>query len=192
MPKIYPALVTRTANVPGYLESRAVYSRCENYRYLLERTWSDETPSRIFVTIGLNPSTATHVVSDPTITRLLNRAKEEGFHSLLMLNIFAFRATEPKDMRAQKDPIGTFNNHYLRSVCEMGETILCAWGTHGNFLNRQEQVMELLAPFTCKLKCLKMTKNGFPGHPLYVPSSAPLIQLPCLRTKRLLRRLSSS
>ena len=64
----------------------------------------------------LNPSTADEVKNDPTVERCERRARMWGYGGSIVFNIFAFRATDPKNMRAQSDPVGPDNDMWLRKI----------------------------------------------------------------------------
>ena len=96
------------SHTKGDAPSVAVYSDCERYRYTLTRTW-DEGAGRVLF-IMLNPSTATEVQNDPTVERCERRARTLGYGAFRVCNIFAYRATDPRDMRAQADPNGPGND----------------------------------------------------------------------------------
>ena len=142
----------------------AIFSPCRTWRYLLWRTWAPEKPVCMF--ICLNPSTATEDVDDPTIRRCIRYAFSWGFGALWMANLFAFRATDPRDMKAAADPIGPDNDRILRcSANWAGLAIVAAWGNGWGYLDRAKAVEGMLAG---RLSCLKITGNGSPGHPLYL------------------------
>ena len=126
----------------GDAVSEAVYSDCEAYRYLLTRTWG-AGPRALF--IMLNPSTATEVQNDPTVERCERRARALGHGAFRVTNIFAFRATDPKVMRAVADPVGPDNDSAILDSIGWSDVIVCAWGNHGLHLGRGAQVAELLA-----------------------------------------------
>src|SRR5689334_322706 len=86
------------------LERDAVISDCGRYRYLLRRAW-DHTRPRCLL-IMLNPSTADAEIDDPTIRSCIRLAKENGYGSFEVVNIFSFRATDPKDLAKAERPIG--------------------------------------------------------------------------------------
>jgi hypothetical protein len=113
--------------------------------------------------VGLNPSTADETSDDPTLTRCINYAKSWGYGGVCMANLFAFRATEPSDMKASDDPIGTENNKWLKKLAKDAALVVAAWGNDGSYLERSKQVKELLP----NLYCLKLNKSGEPAHPLY-------------------------
>ncbi len=83
-----------------------------------------------------------------------------------MANIFAYRATEPKNMKSAKDPIGPENDEWLLKLAQQAVFVIGAWGNHGKFKSRGRAVMDLIPD----LHCLKMNKTGHPTHPLYLPS----------------------
>jgi hypothetical protein len=113
--------------------------------------------------VGLNPSTADETSDDLTLTRCNNYAKSWGYGGVCMANLFAFRATEPSDMKASDDPIGAENNKWLKKLAKEAALVVAAWGNDGSYLERSEQVKELLP----NLYCLKLNKSGEPAHPLY-------------------------
>ena len=154
----------------GDAPSVAVYSECERYRYLLTRTWDRDGARALFVM--LNPSTATEVQNDPTVERCERRARTLGFGAFRVTNIFAYRATDPKDMRAQTDPVGPWNDAAIRESVDWaagpGAKIVCAWGNHGAHLGRGAAVETLLRETGRELFHLGLSKSGAPKHPLYI------------------------
>lgn len=149
----------------GDAASVAVYSDCEKYRYLLTRTWG-VGPKALFVM--LNPSTATEVQNDPTVERCERRARSLGFGAFRVTNIFAYRATDPKVMRAVADPVGPGNDSAIRESALWADRIVCAWGNHGLHLDRGHHVAKLLRATGAPLFHLGLTGQGQPRHPLYV------------------------
>lgn len=151
----------------GDAASTAVYSPCEGYRYLLTRVWNPDGEKALFVM--LNPSTATELQNDPTVERCERRARALGFGAFRVTNIFAFRATDPRVMRAVADPVGPGNDAAIAdSARGWADRIICAWGTHGAHLNRGAQVERLLRDTGRPLFTLGLSKDGHPKHPLYI------------------------
>lgn len=146
------------------MKSSAVLSDCLKYRYLLTREWGDG-PAVLFV--GLNPSTADATKDDPTIRRCIGFAREWGYDRLHMANLFAFRATKPSDMMDAIDPIGPENDKYLLTLKNDSALAVAAWGVHGTFRKRNQDVLEMLP----QLHYLQLTKAGHPSHPLYLPKT---------------------
>ncbi|SEP96313.1 DUF1643 domain-containing protein [Thalassovita taeanensis] len=150
----------------GDAQSTAVYSDCENYRYLLTRVWDPAGRKALFVM--LNPSTATEVQNDPTVERCERRARALGFGSFRVTNIFAWRDTDPRAMRAATDPVGPENDRAIADSCDWADQIIAAWGAHGDHLNRGPAVARLLRDTGRTIHHLGLTKGGHPKHPLYI------------------------
>lgn len=150
-------------------QSVAVYSDCEQYRYSLTRTWDSDADRVLFVM--LNPSTATELQNDPTVERCERRARALGYGAFQVCNIFAYRATDPRNMRAQSDPNGPANDAAILQGAKWANDIVCAWGTHGEHLNRGPVVETLLRDRAVPLTHLGLSKAGHPKHPLYISYS---------------------
>ena len=119
--------------------------------------------------IGLNPSTADETVDDPTIRRCIGFAKAWGYGGIYMLNAYAFRATNPKDMKAAADPIGPGNDEafgYYRSKVGL---IVAAWGAHCD----PERARKVCQAVGRPVECLGLTAAGAPKHPLYLKATTP-------------------
>jgi hypothetical protein len=145
------------------------------YRYRLWRVWSEAPCLGV---IMLNPSTADAEQDDPTIRRLCRFARRDGFGGIQVLNLFAYRATDPAVLKEAVDPVGERNDSHIESVCRSLEMVVCAWGAHPAARERAFQVQRLLLPLRAawgtQFRCFGLTQGGHPKHPLYVPSSAPL------------------
>src|SRR6185436_15553088 len=114
----------------------AIFSPCRLYRYALWRVWSDKPA---LVVIGLNPSTADENTNDPTVTRCQRRAEMLGCGGLWMLNLFAWRSTDPDAMKAAARPVqpadSEENDVALRVHTRFG-LVVCGWGNHGEHRGR--------------------------------------------------------
>jgi len=143
----------------------ATFSHCEKYRYSLWRFW-DKNPYALF--LMLNPSTADEENNDPTVERCQRYAAQWGYGGLVVCNIFAYRATKPKDMKSQDDPVGPDNDDYITKQAADAGIVVCAWGNHGSHENRSKNIVATLRESNIELHCLKITKQGEPGHPLYL------------------------
>jgi len=148
------------------MERSATFSPCRKYRYTLWRHWGSLFASGYAMFIGLNPSTADETIDDPTVRRCIGYAQDWGYAGLCMMNLFAFRATLPKDMKTVEDPVGPDNDRALVEIAEYAKVIIAAWGNHGMYMGRDEEV-KLIIPEP--LRYLRLTKDGYPGHPLYLP-----------------------
>lgn len=158
-------MITRT-HIKGDAPSVAIYSDCEKYRYALTRTWDVSKGKVLFVM--LNPSTATEIQNDPTVERCERRARTLGFGAFRVTNIFAWRDTDPRAMRAAKDPIGPENNEMIAQGCLWADRVIAAWGAHGVHRDQGAVIKNLLAKADCDIYHLGLTKHGHPKHPLYI------------------------
>lgn len=163
-------MITRT-HTKGDAPSTAVYSPCEAYRYALTRVW--DAAGRRVCFVMLNPSTATEVQNDPTVERCERRARALEFGAFRVCNIFGFRATDPRVMRAQADPVGPGNDSAIADGAAWADTVVCAWGNHGAFLQRGPAVAQLLRTSGRPLFHLGLSLAGHPRHPLYIGYSQP-------------------
>jgi hypothetical protein len=161
----------RQNSVDG-IEYGAIFDVSGIYRYSLWRAWSPYHPRIVFVL--LNPSTANAQKNDPTIRRCIGFARAWNFGSLEVVNLFAYRATDYKELFKAIDPIGEENNRFLLQAVERCSTVVLGWGTRGMYLSRDRQVMSLLAGRN-DVCCLGITKDGQPRHPLYVKGNSGLV-----------------
>ncbi len=158
------------------MKKSAIISECRMYRYQLERTWDDSLPKALI--IMLNPSTADAERDDPTIRRCISFCKSWGFGGMFIGNLFAFRATNPIQLQISTlqgiDIIGSDNNEHLIKMFSECSEVVFAWGTKGTLINRNKDVIN---KFTANIdpKCISKSKDGHPGHPLYLRADLPLI-----------------
>jgi len=145
-------------------------SRCKAYRYWLRRRW-DEGPEVIF--IGLNPSTADSKSDDPTLRRIMGFSHKWGFSGVTVINLFAWRSQDPRELRKVEDPVGPRNNYWLKKFSQGTEPVVAAWGNGGGFRARNQFVLATVA----ELYCFGKTQRGHPRHPLYAPVNSRLIEL---------------
>lgn len=151
------------------------------YRPVLSRIWDENKPLVVFV--GLNPSTADAFVDDPTIAKEIRMARAWGFGGLIMLNVFAYRSTDPAALLTVPDPVGPGNLEAIRKHAS-GRPVICAWGrVNKRLAEHAQRVRDLLVDLSrggtgTALNALGYTKDGQPRHPLYVPDAAKLVPFP--------------
>ncbi|MEM6304936.1 MAG: DUF1643 domain-containing protein [Pseudomonadota bacterium] len=162
--------------------SRAAFSDCETYRYSLTRVWDKEGPRVMFVM--LNPSTADETRNDPTVERCERRARALDYGAFRVCNIFAYRATDPRDLRRAAAPEGPGNAAALRRGARWADHIVAAWGAHGDHLDQGRRIAALLAGMRRPLFHLGLTKAGHPRHPLYLRyGQEPVLWVPFATAK---------
>ncbi len=144
------------------------------YRYWLTRIWDLDRPRACW--IALNPSTADASVDDPTIRRCMGFSRRWGAGGIYVVNLFALRATDPRELRLPGDPVGPDNDAYLKDAARAG--FLCfvaAWGASAIAAARVEPVLAIFREHGRLLQCLGQTKDGAPRHPLYVRADTALV-----------------
>lgn len=153
----------------------ATISDCGLYRYDLRRVWGDPDSANLLAICGANPSTADAQLDDPTIRRCIGFAKREGCDGLVMVNVRAFRATDPRKV-PPVSPLGegVHNERTLRAVCMECPLIVCAWGTVADPRDVAD-AMDIFDDEMATLMCFGTTMKGDPRHPLYLPANAPLV-----------------
>lgn len=148
------------------MEKSAKLSPDKIYRYSLSRIWEKELPVAVF--IGLNPSTANEEEDDTTVRRCIGHTMNfqlpKMYGGNVIVNLFAFRATKPVDMKMASDPIGPDNDNFIKELINSKNTgiIIAMWGNDGVHLGRDIAVKKL----TDNIYCLAKNKNGSPSHPL--------------------------
>ena len=144
----------------------AELSVCRIYRYRLERSWGKRFSPRWCGFVMLNPSTADESQDDRTIRRCIGYAQSSEFDGLVVGNLFAYRATDPGELYKADDPVGPDNDRYLQKINAMcAGFVVAGWGTHGNKWPARVALMHDIFP---ELRCLALTKDGQPRHPLYL------------------------
>jgi len=143
----------------------ATFDPTRAYRFRLTRTWDPDLPRVNF--LMLNPSTADAQVIDPTVRRCVGFARTWGFGTLVVTNIFAFRATDPAVLAQLDDPVGSGNDGAITDAAVSAERVVVAWGTRGSHLDRGDRVAGLLADHGVAAMTLRVTRDGHPAHPLY-------------------------
>ena len=155
-------------------QRHAVISECQRFRYWLFRRWA---PGPVLLLVMLNPSTADASVDDATIRRAVTFAHAHGFGGLSVANLFAYRATKPDDLARAGWPVGPENDWHLEVASRDADGICVAWGAVGDRGPASERV-QVVAPILRRagkpLQCLKLTRSGFPQHPLYLSASCRL------------------
>lgn len=157
----------------------ATISPCGRYRYDLTRSWDATLPELLVVM--LNPSTADAAVDDPTIRRVMRFVRDWGYGELRVMNLYAFRASNPAALRQADYAVGPENDVRLTAAliaardgkCVLDGGVLAAWGASQWAPHRAQRVMALAAGV--RWMCLGTTKDGSPKHPLYVPASQRMI-----------------
>jgi hypothetical protein len=154
--------------VAGATVATATLSADRRYRYSLHRVWDRARPLVMFV--GLNPSTADETRDDPTIRRCIGFARSWGMGGIVMVNLYAYRATDPRDLEGVEGVIGNpANDSAIRNLATVCELVVCAWGAKlGPVPARNRTTRDLLLDAGAVPHVLGLTAAGRPRHPLYM------------------------
>ena len=127
----------------NFLERDAVISECGRYRYLLRRT-RDHGKLRALL-VMLNPSTADSQIDDATIRSCHRICSAIGYGSFEVVNLFAWRATDPQELKAVVDPIRPKNDQIVEAAVNRCDVVICAWGAHAMAESRTYEIKRILS-----------------------------------------------
>lgn len=152
-------------------EFGAVISPCGRYRYRLWRHWSD-APHALWVM--LNPSTADGTKDDPTIRRCISFARAWGCGGIVVVNLYALRATNPDHLWQARsehgfDIVGPANDATIAESITGAHvgTRVAAWGTQAR-PDRVAALHRIATAADVDFVCLGRSRAGMPRHPLLV------------------------
>jgi hypothetical protein len=120
--------------------------------------------------VMLNPSTADDVFDDATIRRCVGFAKRWGFSGIVVTNLFAYRATDPRELKSLSRinwalAVGAENDGHLKREAEGAHSVVFAWGDNADSLGRRRaEVVAMLQRFDPL--CIRLTARGNPAHPV--------------------------
>jgi len=159
----------------------AIISSCGKYRYQLDRVVNPEYAGRVLF-IGVNPSTADAELDDATVRKWKGFVSRwSGFGNFTAANVFAYRATDVKELRAVTDACGPENWATLERLIGSAQVVVPCWG-------RIDKVPKQLRVYISRTLDLIMssgkpvfvfgyTKNGMPQHPLMLPYNTTMIKI---------------
>lgn len=153
------------------MERDATISECGRFRYRLGRRWG---PGQYLLFIMLNPSTADADVDDPTIRRCIRFARDHNYDGIQVVNLYAYRATDPRDLKAAGYPVGPDNDNHIKAAIQGAGAVCVAWGDRARGQARPDEVLDLISRAGRAVTCLAVTKQGLPSHPLMLAASCRL------------------
>lgn len=158
----------------------AVISPCGNYRYALSRTSMPGvvTAKRVLF-IGVNPSTADANRDDATVRKWRGFSHRWGYTAFDVVNLFAYRATNVRELAGAVDPVGFLNDDYIQSRLDSADMVVPCWGSRGklppSLRPRIEVVTALVLAAKAPVRVLGLTASGDPCHPLMLPYTRALM-----------------
>lgn len=159
--------------------SSAVISECGLYRYRLDR---DVAPAgRSFgprmAWIMVNPSTADGESDDATIRKVVGFSRRYDCFRVTVGNLFAYRATDVRELKFATDPIGPENDSHLKRIINEAQCVVVAWGPVAKqpkaLRDRYKSIVRLAAGKP--LWCFGTAADGHPRHPLMLGYDTPLV-----------------
>lgn len=152
----------------------AVFSSCGQYRHWLSRRWDGGAYA---LWIGMNPSTATAHIDDPTIRREIEFTRRMGLGRYIKTNVMDYRATNPRDLIRIAEPCSKRNLEEILKLAEGAGRVILAYGSIDTRLKHYAHAVEtMLGEIHLELWCLDTNKDGSPKHPLYVRGDTPIVR----------------
>ena len=111
-------------------------------------------------------------------------ASGNGFDSFIMFNVYAQRATSPKDMEKEMNPVlHRENMKAFRYILSLSETAPCIWAAWGTIINERDYLADCVFDMIEAGKSFgakwftagaRSKKGGHPHHPLYLKKDSSL------------------
>ncbi|WP_060665499.1 DUF1643 domain-containing protein [Bacillus sp. CHD6a] len=146
------------------IKSTATFSDDDLYRYQLTRVWDENKPKATVVM--LNPSKADMLITDRTVMNVTNFLIEHNYGSSTVVNLFAYRTTDPKLLNQREEAQELINDQYLVESFSNSYTIIVAWvRDKDKYVKRKREVETLLFQFKNKIKCFEDGTGKKLRHP---------------------------
>jgi hypothetical protein len=136
----------------------AVLSECGHYRYRLDRCLG-MFDGPVYAFFGINPSTADASLDDATVRKWKGFVSRWGGSRFIVGNVFAYRATDVRELAKVAAPIGPLNDRYINDICEEADIMVPCWGDRGK-----------------PVMTFGLSKGGDPMHPLMLGYDTPLVE----------------
>jgi len=157
------------------LKRHAIFDDNRFYRYSLSRMWDDTKEKMVYIMI--NPSVGDERVEDRTLDRCIQFARDFGYGSLEVVNLFAMITTKPDVLKTvtKEVAIGPKNQYYIDRALSSASLIVAAWGTNIIIHKRHRDVFDMFSEYTLH-RLGPATKDGHPPHPLYLKKETQLTE----------------
>lgn len=155
---------------------RAILSDCGTWRYLLERDVAEIGPLGLFCWV--NPSTADAETDDASSRKGIGFATRLGWRGYKLVNPFAYRAKDIRDLRRARDPIGPDNDRHIEQAMRDADVHVVGWGSLDklpeSLRDRWKDIVRIADRVGCKLHCIGTCSDGHPRHPLMTGYDTPM------------------
>lgn len=156
------------------IESVAVMSNNNEYRYRLTRTW--DSNKEIVAVVMLNPSKANSLKTDDTIMNLTNYLIDNNYGGVDIVNMYAYMATNPSELQHRDQGYEAYNDSYITEAAAKRDVLIVAWGSDiKKYVKRKREVETLFVPYAHKIKCLEDLQGRSPRHPLLLSTGWKLV-----------------
>ena len=94
---------------------------------------------------------------------------------MVVVNLFAYRATDWRELLTVTDPVGPENVRYINYALATSRRVMVAWGAHADHKGlapRVRAMVKELAKVVPYGVCVGRTASGQPRHPLMVRKDA--------------------
>lgn len=162
----------------------ALLDPTHKHRFKLWRMWNSELPKVLF--IMLNPSTASFMTNDKTISRLVKFAQNLNYGGFYVGNLYSFRTPYPEDLYRllEKNRALPENLQHISDMAKECKDVVFAWGNLPKTgIRRDVEIIEMFP----EAYCFDTTAFGHPKHPLYLKGNSGIwkfAQLTEIRNKR--------
>lgn len=150
----------------------AVLSADGLYRYVLCRAWGT---GPLVTWVMLNPSTADADTDDPTIRKVMGFSRSWGMGSCAVVNLFAWRATDPDELLTAPDPVGPQNSAAIEEWVGRAHLVVAAWGHRAEQVHGATPAAVIAGWAGTPLHHLGLTNAGHPRHPGRIGYATPLV-----------------
>lgn len=164
----------------------AVLSDCGRYRYRLERDCGIRG-GPVYAFFGINPSTADATEDDATVRKWNGFVKRWGGSRYIVGNVFAYRATDVRELARASDPVGRANSDHLKDIVAEADILVPCWGNSSKVLPEMRShlrwLLYKLHESGKPVMTFGATKGGDPMHPLMLGYDTPLAPLVAPQTR---------
>jgi hypothetical protein len=156
----------------------AIISDCGIYRYRLEREVLPEGLVGMFCWV--NPSTADAATDDASSRKGIGFATRLAWQRYILVNPFAYRAKDIRDLRMARDPIGPDNDRHIEQAMRDADIHVVGWGSLSklpeSLRDRWKDIVRIADRVGCRLHCIGVCSDGHPRHPLMTGYDTPLTE----------------
>lgn len=112
--------------------TEALFSDDDIFRFDLRWRWGE---GKLLVAWLLNPATATEIILDRSVLRIMHEAKKLNLAGFLIVNLYAYRSTDFEAVPSETEDCRLENERHILEVlteaAREGWPVVAAWGEDG-------------------------------------------------------------